>query len=218
MTSSTSIPSNLYVLSIDVGITNLAFCVLNASNQTIHQWETIDLLQNQHFQCSKCKSTAKNASTIQNEFFCKRHTPKDPGGAATVPLLKQKAKNISLIDIGKRLKIAFDQCFQSYNDSFHKILIENQISPIATRMKTIQGMIAQYFIMKDENANIEFVSSANKLKGVKNLSYKERKQLSIKRCMEFLHDKEDFLSKLLASVKKDDLADCLLQGLYWLNK
>jgi hypothetical protein len=30
-------------------------------------------------------------------------------------------------------------------------------------MKTIQGMLAQYFIMKNSDTNIDFVSSANKL-------------------------------------------------------
>jgi hypothetical protein len=43
------------------------------------------------------------------------------------------------------------------------VIIENQISPLANRMKTIQGMLAQYFIMC-QSTHIEFISSANKLK------------------------------------------------------
>ena len=31
------------------------------------------------------------------------------------------------------------------------ILLENQISPIANRMKTLQGMIAQYFIINNNH-------------------------------------------------------------------
>jgi len=49
-------------------------------------------------------------------------------------------------------------------DEITHVVIENQISPIANRMKTIQGMLAQYFIMKNSDIEIEFVSSANKLK------------------------------------------------------
>ena len=36
------------------------------------------------------------------------------------------------------------------------VIIENQISPIANRMKTIQGMITQYFIMKNIY-NVEYI-------------------------------------------------------------
>ena len=35
------------------------------------------------------------------------------------------------------------------DDDIDTVIIENQISPIANRMKTLQGMIAQYFIMKE---------------------------------------------------------------------
>ena len=57
------------------------------------------------------------------------------------------------------------QCLQnaSFTDITH-VVIENQLSPIANRMKTIQGMLAQYFIMIDENIDIQFISSSNKLK------------------------------------------------------
>ena len=47
------------------------------------------------------------------------------------------------------------------------VIIENQISTIASRMKTLQGMISQYFIMKGI-PSIEFISSINKLKIINN--------------------------------------------------
>jgi regulator of replication initiation timing len=49
-------------------------------------------------------------------------------------------------------------------DQVTTVIIENQISTIATRMKSIQAMLAQYFIMRNTEIAIEFVSSANKLK------------------------------------------------------
>ena len=62
------------------------------------------------------------------------------------------------------------------------VLIENQISKIASTMKTIQGMITQYFVMSHVE-NIHYISSYNKLKmfieSKKNYSYKERKDLGI---------------------------------------
>ena len=59
------------------------------------------------------------------------------------------ANNVNLIDLGINLKCECNKIFDSQIiDSIDMIIIENQISPIANRMKTIQGMIAQYFINK----------------------------------------------------------------------
>ena len=86
-------------------------------------------------------------------------------------------------------------------------------------MKTLQGMIAQYFIMKDQN-NIEFYSSSNKLKlfiGNQKTTYNERKKLSIEACNNLLiNNKNDWLDSFNKNNKKDDLADCFLQGIYYL--
>ena len=102
-----------------------------------------------------------------------------------------------------------------------KVLIENQISPIANRMKTVQGMIAQFFIMKNLTANnIEFVSATNKLKsfiGSKKTTYKERKTLSISVTLELIKKELHWHKFFEKHNKKDDLADCFLQGLWYLK-
>ena len=75
----------------------------------------------------------------------------------------------------------FDGSLKISEQNIDYVLIENQISTIATRMKTLQGMITQYFIMRDVE-NIEFVSSTNKLKPFldkKKTSYAERKKMGI---------------------------------------
>ena len=69
----------------------------------------------------------------------------------------QNSKDVNLITIGRNLKKKFDSLLNGYNLDI--VLIENQISPIANRMKTLQGMISQYFIMKDVK-NIEFYISS----------------------------------------------------------
>lgn len=43
------------------------------------------------------------------------------------------------------------------------VLIESQIGPLANRMKAVQGMLTQYFVLRG-NADIHYISSANKLK------------------------------------------------------
>ena len=133
---------------------------------------------------------------------------------------KEKTLNAGetdLITIGKNLKSELNKL--STLENIDLVFIENQISPIANRMKTIQGMLAQYFIMKNDNIEIEFVSSSHKLKQFekdKN-SYKENKQQSVffsKKIIELNKEFENWLTKL-DSKKKDDLADCFLQGLYY---
>lgn len=102
------------------------------------------------------------------------------------------------------------------------VIIENQISTIASRMKTLQGMIAQYFIMK-ETPQIEFISAANKLKMFmtkKKTTYTERKLESVevtKELLEKMPQFEKYKGCLEKNKKKDDLADCFLQGIYYLT-
>ena len=84
------------------------------------------------------------------------------------PLIATKSKNanqIHLVEIGKRIKTQFDHVFSKYY--LTHVILENQISPIAGRMNTIQGMVSQYFIMRDrtDQLAIDFISSAGKLKG-----------------------------------------------------
>jgi hypothetical protein len=104
------------------------------------------------------------------------------------------------------------------------VIIENQISPIANRMKTIQGMIAQYFIMSDVAVDkIEFVAASNKLKDCDEKdksSYKARKQLGIKKCLEYLTTNNGFTTKIEyfdKHKKQDDLADSFLQGMWFIG-
>lgn len=96
------------------------------------------------------------------------------------------------------------------------VLIENQIGPIANRMKALQGMVIQYWIMKGVT-NIHCISSSNKLKlfQTEKISYKERKQKSIeytRGCMV-----QSWRDLFESHSKKDDLADTFLQALWYLN-
>jgi len=130
---------------------------------------------------------------------------------------KKKAKEISLIDLARTMTAEFDIRFQEGVDI---LLIENQIAPLANRMKTIQGMITQYFIMKNV-PTIEYVSSLNKLKvfDLEKDTYANRKKASIE-VVQSLVEKEfkTWKSFFIKHKKKDDLSDALLQLLWYLNK
>tara|TARA_B100000989_G_C19500146_1_gene453868 strand:+ start:895 stop:1704 length:810 start_codon:yes stop_codon:yes gene_type:complete len=260
------------VLSIDIGIKNLAFILMEheESNSDFHiiKWDVINLC-NTIPNCTHPKCNAKAKFYKNNSFYCKKHTKNEEFKIPNInikTLSKQNIKtlndiidknnisidkktnkqdlikkieefmenycfnvvetinanNVNLIDLGINMKCECNKIFDcSTINSIDMIIIENQISPIANRMKTIQGMIAQYFIDRG-NYNIEFISAANKLKLFienKKTSYSERKKLSIVYTGDLLNKKNknkeiDFFTK---HSKKDDLADCFLQGIYYLN-
>ena len=136
-----------------------------------------------------------------------------------------RAADINLITLGRTLKTKFDLLFACDFIDLDKVIIENQISPLASRMKTLQGMITQYFIMRC-NAYIEFVSSENKLKcdglseeSSNNTNYNDRKKLSVKQTKTLLEDEQmvDWMTLFEKHKKKDDLADAFLQGMYYLQ-
>ena len=169
------------------------------------------------------------------------------------PIIKkkeEKAGDTDLILIGKRMKKLLNE--NPITETITHVVIENQISPIATRMKTLQGMLTQYYIDKKDDINIDFVSSVNKLKQFSNLlssikekkneeikketkkeesiengepssqktTYKEHKQLGIIYSKQIIEKNPMFSNwkEKLETKKKDDLADCFLQGLWYFKQ
>jgi hypothetical protein len=115
----------------------------------------------------------------------------------------KNAADVDLFNIGINIKTKFNKLFENEAKPGDKlgepleplgkidyVIIENQIGPLAIRMKTIQGMIVQYFIMSNLNVDhIEFISASNKLKDcdVKDKSkYSDRKKLGIAKCLELI--------------------------------
>jgi len=166
------------------------------------------------------------------------------------PVEKGNATKVDLVTIGRNIQHKFDFIFYNnlsgdYQDSIDAIIIENQIGPIANKMKTIQGMISQYFIMKNNNIKIEFISACNKLKDFippvltlatnldtentttastvlkpGKMDYKQRKQLGVKTSLHFVDTDDRFKewSQFLHKhSKKDDLSDCFLQGMWYIK-
>jgi hypothetical protein len=138
---------------------------------------------------------------------------------------KKTANNTDLISIGKNMMRLLDEIPEMTNDTITHVILENQIGILANRMKTIQGMLAQYFIMRGRSdIHIEFVSSSNKLKDLakdcENNNYKQHKKDGIFFCKQFLEKNEGLSSwaNVLETTKRDDLADCFLQGIWYLKR
>jgi len=269
------------ILSIDVGIKNLAFCLFekleNSDYFKITKWDTVNISeqhetqncifidknglcnkpakfkkndqcfclkhskkQNYQIPTSELKSSFINKQKIQKLFeIADKYSIKYPPKIKKVDLvtsindyIKQnylqeievkKAADVDLYNIGMNIKSHFDKLF-SEEVCIDSVIIENQISPIATRMKTIQGMLVQYFVMCPVNVkNVEFISASNKLKDcdIKDKSkYSDRKKLGIAKCLEKITTDYRFSDKLdyfNSHKKKDDLADSFLQGLWFIS-
>ena len=133
---------------------------------------------------------------------------------------KINTKSINLVDYGKSLSKNMDKEIDGINIDI--LLIENQIGPLALRMKTLQGMIMQYFIERKCNI-IKEISAFNKLKEFikdKKTTYAERKKLSILETTKYIQENiqhSHWIDKFNSHKKKDDLADAFLQGLYYLK-
>jgi len=269
------------ILSIDVGIKNLAFCLFekpdDSENFSIKLWDTINLSENE--ETSLCKFSEKGITCNKpakfkkdEDCYCLKHSKKQvlqiPSAeqkpafinkqkiqklyeiadahkivyepkCKKVDLVKKineyvsshyfehiesvKAANVDLFKIGLHIKNKFNKLFEK-EDIIEYVIIENQISPIATRMKTIQGMIVQYFIMsKIVVTHMEFISAANKLKDCDakdKAKYSDRKKLGIAKCLEKISNDFQYskhLDYFNSHKKKDDLADSFLQGVYFIQ-
>jgi len=263
------------VLSIDVGIKNLAFCLFEKKPVSdyfiVTKWDTINISEEVSYTCKLCEKPAKFKK--EDTCYCLKHSKKQP---LQIPSSEQKpsfinkqkfqklfdiadahkivyehkikktdlaklindyikdhyfesidttrAADVSLFSIGLNIKTHFNKLFQN-EIKIDYVIIENQISPIATRMKTIQGMLVQYFVMSGLQVdNIEFISASNKLKDFtpnEKTTYSDRKKLGIAKCLETItndfrfSEHVDYFNK---HKKKDDLADSFLQGIHFLKK
>ena len=150
-----------------------------------------------------------------------------PVAAAT----SKNAKEMNLICAGREMTRQLDSIFspELMNQITH-VFIENQISTIAVRMKTLQGMLTQYFIMKrDASLIIKYISALKKLSAAtggggaaaaQKTTYSERKKQGIELCGKLLRENKnadvshwiDFFDN--SRTKRDDLSDAFLQGVY----
>ena len=170
-----------------------------------------------------------------------KYTTNDPEVAMSTVKPKKPnyiyAHDLDLITYGRNLMKHLDCILYSANSNnaaIDMMIIENQISTLASRMKTLQGMITQYFIMK-EVPQIEFISASCKLKlftdtnvslddntvCVDASTYADRKKSGITVCRSLGEisrkrnsDYTKWMSVFENHKKKDDLADCFLQGLW----
>jgi hypothetical protein len=266
----------MLLLSIDVGMRNLAYCIIEYNTEIeIKHWGIINLCNDKKYSCggkskkgdpctkngkyikgkkSYCKIHSKDKglkypTSEYNKFSIKKHKLKKLKEVALkyeIALDGKKlkktdvveimitdlsnnyfdivsniaAKEIGMVTYGQGIKYMFNERFANMN--FDYILIENQIGPLALRMKCLQGMIMQHFI-ENNNNNIFCINSSNKLKdyiGNKKTTYNERKKEGIIITRKLLIDNtllNNWVEIFNNHKKKDDLADSFLQCVWYIN-
>jgi hypothetical protein len=219
------------LISFDIGIRNLAYCIFDISQCSIVDWNVIDislkadaesstvsrkcncLLQQKQKKTKKpeeAKVCGKNAKyTLGEMFYCEKHAKglliptkefeksaikklsvdsligfQKKHGMDILATKENRADKIErilkwieehvlqkIVEVKRESSPDFVQIGKNMVHHLAKldlenmeyVIIENQISPIANKMKTVQGMLAQIFILQNV-PTIEFISSSNKLR------------------------------------------------------
>jgi len=207
------------ILSIDIGVKNLAHCLLDVSTNQIVDWNVNNLAPAYHC-CSKathyldgylCKKCIEKPLP-QLLCICKKHNIPFGTRKEMIQGLKKKWEPIepSMVELGKRIIKVYAPLEANI------VLVENQIGPLASKMKGIQGMVVQYWLMR--GAEVHCISAVNKLKLFHQgpTTYAQRKKLSIHYTKQVLAEKGWDDTHFLKHKKKDDLADTLLQAIWFM--
>lgn len=170
-----------YVLSFDIGIVNMAYCVLDGDTNKIVKWEVFSLC---------------NSSDIEN----------------TRDLI---------IQLDKRPDI-FDHVSVVLLEKQPKVNPKMRSMASALRMYlTIRGMVDKSlnFLIIDYSPKHKLRCWDGPVPKIDDKSdYRRRKKLALFQCEKLLDTQEPEIVEIFnkSQKKKDDLADCYLQGLSWL--
>ena len=238
------------ILSWDVGIYNLAYCLIEICENKIKiiDWNIINLRKDHINQniliCEEktngknkiCKNKAKYTHKSSNKHYCLRHTKMCSKKTKCnineifreIKIKKKKKTKINIQELSKKLILELDNFPNFLNMDY--ILIENQPVLKNPVMKSVQMVLYSYFLIKGIVKNtikeIKFISARNKLKvydgpaievKVKG-KYAKRKRLSIEYCKYMIKNDNKNLIFFNKHKKKDDLADCYLQAMWFLKK
>jgi hypothetical protein len=241
------------LISFDVGLRNLAFCILEGTSRKdvkILGWDLIDVMAEGSSQgiqkCFKCKKTAIWSSST-NLFACTTHKPKLPTksllGKKSLEYLKKESdqefktkkeyidfiykknpiwkrcvkscKAGSVVDLAPLIASALTARTSMWTGA-NKVIFEQQPDK---RMLAVQGMMHMWFVC--HGYDVKGVSAVHKLTNIVTLedstkTYKGRKKTGIVHASELVPS-NDLKTFLLKHPKKDDLADCFLQGLWYME-
>lgn len=217
-------------LCIDVGIKNLAMCIMS-KDYSIKLWDTFDILGEDKM----CQSITKKGKVCNKKcsyrygsnFSCKTHFPKEQK-LTKIGKQKKSLQDITKAFVDKIQKLYDDIPVFKELDEIH-IELQPRCNP---KMVMISHIIFGKFVsLYNTTCKIKFISSMKKLRVYngpliecksKN-KYTQRKWLGIQHCKWFLENKlsEDqknqWLPLLMSYKKQDDLCDAMLYCMVVVN-
>ena len=145
---------------------------------------------------------------------------------------KMTAKTIDLSTLAQNVKIILDFKILNFlqkhlhHEEEMQILIENQLGPISVRMKLLQGIVTEFFVIRFPNACIHQISSSAKLQNkliestkASRKTYRSRKLAGIALCDELIRQSHAGVNLNIKLIEfwnnnrhNHNLADCYLQA------
>lgn len=232
------------IASFDVGVKNLAFCVLrhdpdlpSGQQYPIEEWTCLDLTDGDDVKSRICEghkangeACTKSAKIVTDEgsVYCGVHNPDKSRYTETK---SKKVVGLSYETIGNAL---MDR-LEAYKDLWARcdhVIIEQQFTK-NRRMIFLSAILFSYFLQigqrneESKISRVKFASSRNKLlvydgpeitERTRKDDKAHRKWLAVRHCEYVIRgnvEKLSFLNKF--PKKKDDLSDCFLQGADYLK-
>ena len=225
------------ILSFDVGIKNLAYCLIDDEDYTIEDWGILNISVDplcEHCNAKTGKQCDKSAKFISQNglHLCTAHK-KLKCHKTTKMKLVPKHKN-PILHLGSNMVEILNE--KKNFLEVDTVLVENQPALKNPTMKTVQMILYTYFLVNGVTNvdsplnNIEMINARNKLKAYKgppiesNIKdkYKRTKFLGIQYCKYMIEENQKidqkYRDQFNESKKQDDLSDAYLQGIYWLTK
>jgi hypothetical protein len=124
-------------------------------------------------------------------------------------------KKISCYSFSQIVDLLFEELDKIDITGVQCIIIENIPSYKNALIKSISVCVYSYYVLKGEN--VVFVSPNSKPKEIKECkTYTERKKKSVELCTKILKDND--LIAFNVYKKKDDIADSIMQAIFYENK